>query len=116
MRGQTARSILKRGIVFKVQCSEDCRYVIQVFVNRKQARKLRIKRNAKRRVLVAKRAALLKANVAQTLRVKLNKKAKRGVRRMKSRRVRKLRLTIGTSSTDAANNVERSTTTLAFKR
>jgi hypothetical protein len=115
-RGQTARSILKRGLVFKVLCDEDCRHVTRLFVNRKQARELAIKRKAKRRVLVGKRTTLLKANVERTVRVKLSKKAKRGVRRMKRRRVRKLQLTIGTSATDAANNVERTTTTLSFKR
>jgi hypothetical protein len=87
-----------------------------VFVSRKQARKLAIKRLAKKRVLVGTRTTLLNANVAQNIRVKLNKKAKQGIRRMKRRKVRKLQLTIGTSATDAKNNVRRSTTTKSFKR
>ena len=97
-------------------CNENCRHVTQVFVSKQQARKLGIKPKAKKRVLVGKRTTLLQADVAQNIRVKLNKKAKRGIRRMKRRRVRKLKLTIGTSATDAANNVKRSTTTLSFKR
>jgi hypothetical protein len=115
-RGQTARSILKKGLVLTVQCSEDCRHVTSVFVSKKQARKLAIKKKAKRRVLVGKKTTLLKANVGRTIRVKLNKKAKQGIKRMKRKHVRKLQLTIGTSATDAANNVRRSSTTLSFKR
>ncbi len=115
-RGQTARSILKKGLVLTVQCSEDCRHVTSVFVSKKQARKLVIKKNAKRRVLVGKKTTLLRANVGRTIRVKLNKKAKQGIKRMKRKHVKKLQLTIGTSATDAANNVRRSSTTLSFKR
>jgi hypothetical protein len=115
-RGQTARSILKRGLLLNIACNENCRHVTQLFVSKQQARKLAIKRKAKKRVLVGKRTTLLQANVAQNIRVKLNQKAKRGIRRMKRRHVRKLKLTIGTSVTDAANNVKRSTTTLSFKR
>ena len=115
-RGQTARSILKSGLLLNIVCNENCRHVTQLFVSKQQARKLAIKRNAKKRVLVGKRTTLLQANVAQNIRVKLNQKAKRGIRRMKRRHVRKLKLTIGTSVTDAANNVKRSTTTLSFKR
>jgi hypothetical protein len=116
VRGQTARSILKRGLLISVTCSEDCRHVTQAFVARNQARKLRIKPKARRRVLVAKKTTLLKGGVAQTIRVKLNKKAKRGIRRMKARKVRKLKLTIAASARDASNNVRRSSTTLSFKR
>ena len=115
-RGQTARSILKKGLVISVTCSEDCRHVTQVFVAKNQARTLRIKPKARKRVLVAKKTTLLKGGVAQNIRVKLNKKAKQGVRRMKSRKVRKLKLTVTTSARDAANNVRNSSTTLSFKR
>ncbi len=115
-RGQTARSILRRGLRFNVQCNEDCRHVTQVFASRKQARKLRINRRARRRVLVGRRTTLLKANVAQNITVRLNNKAKRGIRRMRRARVRKLQLIIATVATDAQNNVRRSSTTLSFKR
>ncbi len=115
-RGQTARSILRRGLSINIMCSEDCRHVTQVFVSRKQSRKLRINRKARRRVLVGRRTTLLRANQARTIRVKFSRKAKRGIRRMRRARVRKLQLTIGTSARDAANNVKRSTTTLSFKR
>jgi hypothetical protein len=115
-RGQTARSILKKGLLLSIQCSEDCRHVTKVFVNKKQARKLAIKKKAKRRVLVGQKTTLLKANVAQKIRVKLSKKAKRGIKRMKRKHVKKLQLTIATSARDAANNVRNSTTTLSFKR
>jgi hypothetical protein len=116
LRGQTVRSILKRGLGINVTCNENCKHVAQLFVNKKQARKLGIKRKAKKRVLVGKKTTLLTANVAKNIRVKLSPKAKRGLRRMKRRHVRKLQLTIGTSATDAANNVRRSTTTKSFKR
>lgn len=115
-RGQTARSILKKGLLISIQCSEDCRHVTQVFVTKKQARKLVIKKKAKRRVLVGKKTTLLKANVAQKVRVKFTKKAKKGLRRMKRKHVKKLQLTIATSARDAANNVRNSSTTLSFKR
>ena len=115
-RGQTARSILKKGLAISVQCNEDCRHVTQVFVSKAQAKKLRIKPKAKRRVLVGKKTTLLKANVAKTIRVKFSKKAKQGIRRMKQRKVKKLKLTITTAARDAANNVARSSTTLSFKR
>ena len=110
-----ARS-LRKGLVLSVRCSEDCRHVTQVFVNRKQARKLGVNKKAKRRVLVGKKTSLLKANVARTIRVKFSTKAKRGIRRIKRRKVRKLQLTIRTSTRDASNNVRRYTTTLSFKR
>jgi len=115
-RGQTARSILRRGLRLNVQCNEDCRHVTQVFASRNQARKLRINRKARRRVVVGRRTTLLKANVAQNITVRLSKKAKRGIRRMRRARVRKLKLTIATAATDASNNVRRSSTTLSFKR
>ena len=115
-RGQTARSIRKKGLKLNLQCNEAARHVTQVFVSKKQARKLGIKRKAKRRVLVGRKTTLLQANVARNIRVKLSKKAKRGIRRMKRRHVRKLRLTIVTSARDAANNVSRSTQTQSFKR
>jgi hypothetical protein len=115
-RGQTARSILKKGLLINVQCNENCKHVTQLFVNKKQARKLGIKPKAKRRVLVGKKTTLLTANVAKNIRVKLSTKGKRGIRRMKRRHVRKLQLTIGTSATDASKNVRRSTTTKSFKR
>jgi hypothetical protein len=115
-RGQTARSILRRGLRFNVQCNEDCRHVTQVFASRNQARKLSINRKARRRVLVGRRTTLLKANVAQNITVRLNNKAKRGIRRMRRARVRKLQLIIATAATDARNNVRRSSTTLSFKR
>ena len=115
-RGQTARSILSKGFVISVQCSEDCRHVTRLFVNKSQARKLVIKKKARKRVLVGQKTTLLKANVAQNVRIKLSKKAKQGLRRMKSRKVKKLRLTVTTSARDASNNVRNSTTTLAFKR
>ena len=115
-RGQTARSILRKGFVISVQCTEDCRHVTRLFVNKSQARKLAIKKKARKRVLVGQKTTLLKANVAQNVRVKLSKKAKQGIRRMKSRKVKKLRLTVTTSARDASNNVRNSTTTLAFKR
>ena len=76
-----------------------------------------IKKKAKRRVLVGK-----KTNAAEGERrrgpsgVKLNKKARQGIKRMKRKHVKKLQLTIATSDTDAANNVRRSSTTLSFKR
>jgi hypothetical protein len=115
-RGQTARSILKKGLLLNIQCSEDCRHVTSIFVSKQQARKLVIKKKAKRRVLVGKKTTLLKANVAQNIRVKLNKKAKQGIKRMKRKHVKKLKLTIATSARDAANNVKNSSTTLSFKR
>jgi hypothetical protein len=115
-RGQTARSILKRGLLLNIVCNENCRHATKVFVGKQQARKLGIKRKAKKRVLVGKRTTLLQADVAKNIRVKLNRKAKRGIRRMKRRHVRKLKLTIGISVSDAANNVSRSASTLSFKR
>ena len=99
-----------------MRCNEAARHLTQVFVNPQAARKLGIKRKAKKRVLVGKRATLPKANVTQRITVKLNKKAKRGIRRMKQRNVRKLKLTIATSARDAANNVRRTSTTRSFKR
>jgi hypothetical protein len=115
-RGQTARSILRRGLRLNVQCNEDCRHVTTLFVSRSQARKLAINRRARRRVAVGRRTTLLKAGVAQNITVRLNRRAQRGIRRMRRARVRKLRLTIATAATDAANNVQRSSTTLSFKR
>ena len=112
----TARSILRKGFVISVQCTEDCRHVTRLFVNKSQARKLAIKKKARKRVLVGQKTTLLKANVAQNVRVKLSTKAKQGIRRMKSRKVKKLRLTVTTSARDASNNVRNSKTTLAFKR
>jgi hypothetical protein len=114
--GQTARSILKKGLLLNIQCNEACRHVTQVFVSKQQARKLQIKKKAKRRVLVGKKTTLLQANVAKKIRVKFNTKAKRGIRRMKRKHVRKLKLTIGTAATDAANNTRRSTTTRSLSR
>jgi hypothetical protein len=115
-RGQTARSILGKGLKLTIQCNENCRHVTTLFVSPKQARKLLIRKKAKRRVLVGQKVTLVQANVARTIRVKLSKKAKRGIRRMKRKHVRKLKLTIATSATDAANNVRRSSTTLSFAR
>src|SRR3954447_4205277 len=114
--GQTARSILKKGLLLNVQCNEACRHVTQVFVSKQQARKLLIKRTAKRRVVVGKKTALLQAGVARNIRVKLNKPARRAIKRMKRKHVRKLKLTITTSATDGSKNTRRSSTTLAFKR
>jgi hypothetical protein len=116
VRKQTSRTIRKRGLKLNVRCDEAARHLTQVFVSRATARKLGIKRKAKKRVLVGKRATLAKANVTQKVTVKLNKKAKRGIRRMKQRHVRKLKLTIATSAKDAANNIRRSETTKSFKR
>jgi hypothetical protein len=116
VRKQTARSIRKRGLKLNLRCNEAARHLTQVFVNRATARKLAIKRKAKKRVLVGKRATLAKANVTQRITVKLNKKAKKGIRRMKARKVRKIKLTIATSAKDAANNIRRSETTKSFKR
>jgi hypothetical protein len=116
VRKQTSRTIRKRGLKLNVRCNEAARHLTQLFVNRSTARKLGIKRKAKKRVLVGKRATLVKANVTQRITVKLNKKAKRGIRRMKRRHVRKLKLTISTSAKDAANNIRRSETTKSFKR
>jgi ribosomal protein L13E len=115
-RGQTARSIRKKGLKLSLQCNENARHVTQVFVSKAQARKLGIKKKAKRRVLVGKKTTLLQANVARKIAVKLNKKAKNGIKRMKRKHVRKLKLTIGTSATDAAKNTSRSSTTKSFKR
>ena len=88
----------------------------QVFVSKRQARKLLIKRKAKRRVLVGKKTVLLQAGVARNIRIKLNKQARQGIKRMKRKHVRTLKLTIATSATDGSNNTRRSSTTLAFKR
>lgn len=115
-RGQTARSIRKKGLKLSLQCNENARHVTQVFVSKAQARKLGIKKKAKRRVLVGKKTTLLQANVARKISVKLSKKAKRGIQRMKRKHVRKLKLTIATSATDAAKNTSRSSTTKSFKR
>lgn len=115
-RGQTARSILKKGLLLTVQCSEDCRHQTRLFVSKKTARKLGIKRNATGRVLVGQKTVLLKANVGRKIRVKLNRKAKQGIRRMKRRHVRKLQLTIATAARDGAGNLRRSTQTQTFKR
>jgi hypothetical protein len=115
-RGQTARSILKKGLLLNIKCDEACRHVTQVFVGKQQARKLLIKKKAKHRVLVGRKVALLQAGAAKNIRVKLNKKARRGIKRMKRKHVRKLKLTIATAATDAAKNTRRSSTTLAFKR
>jgi hypothetical protein len=115
-RGQTARSILKKGLLLNVQCNEACRHVTQVFVSKQQARKLLIKRKATRRVLVGRKTVLLQAGVARNIRVKLNKPARRAIKRMKRKHVRKLKLTITTSATDGSKNTRRSSTTLAFKR
>lgn len=116
VRGQTSRSIRKRGLKLKVRCNEAARHVTRVFISKKLARKLGIKRRATRRVLVGKRTTLLKANVTKKVTVKLSKKARRGIGRMKRRHVRKLKLTIATSARDGANNVRRSSTTRSFKR
>jgi hypothetical protein len=115
-RGQTARSIRKKGLKLSLQCNENARHVTQVFVSKAQARKLGIKKKAKRRVLVGKKTTLLQANVARKISVKLNKKAKSGINRMKRKHVRKLKLTIATSATDASKNTSRSSTTKSFKR
>ena len=115
-RGQTARSILRKGLLLNIQCNEACRHVTQVFVSKRQARKLLIKRKAKRRVLVGKKTVLLQAGVARNIRIKLNKQARQGIKRMKRKHVRTLKLTIATSATDGSNNTRRSSTTLAFKR
>jgi hypothetical protein len=115
-RGQTARSILKRGLVLTIACSEDCRHVTRLYVAKNVARKLRIKPKAKRRVLVGKKTTQLKGSVQQTIRVKLSKKAKQGVRRMKRRKVRKLKLSIAMTVTDASSNVRRINTSRTFKR
>ena len=115
-RGQTARSILKKGLLLNIRCSEACRHVTQVFVSKQQARKLLIKRTAKRRVLVGKKTVLLQAGVARNIRVKLNQQARRAIKRMKRKHVRTLKLTIATSATDGSKNTRRSSTTLAFKR
>ncbi len=116
VRKQTSRTIRKRGLKLTVRCDEAARHLTQVFVNRATARKLGIKRKAEKRVLVGKRATLAKANVTHKITVKLNHKAKRGIRRMRQRHVRKLKLTIATSARDAANNIRRSETTKSFKR
>jgi hypothetical protein len=115
-RGQTARSILKKGLLLKIRCNEACRHVTQVYVTKQQARKLLIKKKAKHRVRVGRKVALLQPNVARNIRVKLTKKARRGIKRMKRKHVRKLKLTIATAGTDAAKNTRRSSTTLSFKR
>jgi hypothetical protein len=116
VRKQTSRTIRKRGLKLNVRCDEAARHVTQVFVARKLARKLGIKRKAKKRVLVGKRTTLAKANVTKRITVKLNTKAKRGIRRMKKRHVRKLKLTVATSARDAANNVRRTSANRSFKR
>ena len=116
VRGQTARSIRRRGLVLAIRCNEAARHVTRVFVSRKQARKLGINRNARRRVLVGRRTTLVDANATKRIRVKLNKKARRGIRRMRRRGVRRLKLTNATSARDAAGNVRRATITRSFKR
>jgi hypothetical protein len=116
VRGQTARSIRRRGLVLTIRCNEAARHVTRVFVSRKQARKLGINRKARRRVLVGRRTTLVDANATKRIRVKLNKKARRGIRRMRRRGVRRLKLTIATSARDAAGNVRRATITRSFKR
>ena len=116
VRGQTARSIRRRGLVLTILCNEAARHVTRVFVSRNQARKLGINRKAKRRVLVGHRTTLVNANATKRIRVKLNKKARRGIRRMRRRGVRRLQLTIATSARDAAGNVRRATITRSFKR
>ena len=101
-RGQTARSILKKGLLLNIQCSEDCRHVTQVFASKQQARKLLIKKKGQ-----APGAGRQEDNAAagrtsrRTIRVKLSKKAKQGIKRMKRKHVSKLKLTIATSATDA---------------
>jgi hypothetical protein len=115
-RKQTSRTIRKRGLKLKVRCNEAALHVTQVFVSRKLARKLGIKPKAKKRVLVGRRRSLVKANVTRGITVKLSRKARRGIRRMKRRHVRKLKLTIVATARDAANNVRRTSTTRSFKR
>ena len=115
-RGQTARSILKKGLLLTVQCSEDCRHQTRLFVNKKTARKLGIKKNAKGRVQIGQKTVLLKASVGRKIRVTLNRKAKQGIRRMKRKHVRQLQLTIATAARDGAGNLRRSTQTQTFKR
>ena len=115
-RGQTAGSIVKKGLLLNIQCNEACRHVTQVFVSKQQARKLLIKRKATRRVLVGRKTVLLQAGVARNIRVKLNRQARRAIKRMKRKHVRKLKLTVATSATDGSKNTRRSSTTLAFKR
>jgi hypothetical protein len=115
-RKQTARSIRRRGLVLNIRCNEAARHVTRVFVSRKQARKLGIKRKAKRRVLVGRHTTRVNANATKRIRVKLNKNARRGIRRMRRRQVRRLTLTIATSARDAAGNVRRATITRSFKR
>ena len=100
-----------------MRCDEAARHLTQVFVNRATGAQAR-RSSARRRSACSsgKRATLAQANVTQRVTVRLNKKAKRGIRRMKQRNVRKLKLTLATSARDAANNIRRSETTKSFKR
>ena len=79
-RHQTARSIARKGLRLRIRCNENARAVTRVYVTKKQARKLGIKRRARHAVRVGRKTVRLKAHVTRNVRVKLNRKARRGIR------------------------------------
>lgn len=99
---------LKRGVPVTVVCSEVCRIVADLRLAKKQAKKLRIP------ALVAKARGLVSrvsASGKRTLTMKFTKKAKKKLKRMK-----KVKLTLFVTTTDARGNKTQSKRAVTIKR
>jgi hypothetical protein len=107
--GLKLRDALRHGIRIAVTTNETGRLVVRAFVDRKTARRLRIKKNASRDVMVGSLARDITAGKT-TVKVTLSRKARS---RMKVARRVKLRIVI--KITDPAGNVRTRTLRITLK-
>jgi hypothetical protein len=113
VKGQTVRSVRRRGLRLRAICSRSCIASARVLIGRTTARKLRIARRAK---VIGRRSAVLRAAKRRTLTVRLNKRARRGLTRVRKARIRRLRLTVRGQAIDAAETRVRVTRRPRLKR
>jgi hypothetical protein len=86
-------------VPFIVSCDETCQVTIQLLVDRATARKLGIDKKAKGAVQVGRIAATVGAARSKKLTVKLNAKARRGIKRSK-----RVKLAVRMKVVDLAGN------------
>ena len=90
---QTIRTLIAKGLKLTVKCDEACTTKVDVLIDAKSAKKLKLKRN------VAGGTAKLTAAGSKTVTVKLSGAAKKKLKKLKS-----LTLTVQATAVDSAGN------------
>ena len=108
--GQKLRAVRARGLKLILSSSEAGRGTVRAFVSKATARRLKLKRNPQRPVLIGSAERALQAG-SNTITVTLTAKAKKALRR-----VRRVKLSLVTVATDPAGNRGTQTRTVTLRR